>query len=69
MSAANIASQNVASRFAFIETLSSEFLFRTGYGVYVFLDPVDVELLFEAYCGGDAPILAFARQCVKKALA
>jgi len=68
MSASNITHQSVASRFAFIETLSSEFLSRTGCGVYVFLNPLDVESLFEAYCDGDMPILAFARQCVKKAL-
>ncbi|MDD2759597.1 MAG: hypothetical protein PHH11_04825 [Methylomonas sp.] len=69
MSASNIASQTVAGRFAFIETLSSEFLSRTGFGVYVFLNPLDVDQLFEAYCGGELPILAFARQCVRKTLA
>ena len=69
MSRSNIVSQSVASRFAFIETLSSAFLSRTGFGVYVFLNPVDVDQLFDAYCGGNMPILAFAKQCVKKALA
>ena len=69
MSAANSSRPSIASRFAFIETLSGEFLSKTGRGVYVFLSPFDVERLFELYCGSDMPILTYARQCVKKTVA
>lgn len=69
MSAATLNSSSTVSRFAFIETLSGEFLSQTGCGVYVFLNPLDIEQLFETYCGGSLPMLAFTRQCVKKTLA
>lgn len=65
MLSSNTIESTVSDRFAFIETLSGEFLSRTGCGVYVFLNPVAIEQLFETFSRGDTPILAFARQCVR----
>ena len=55
-------------RFAFIETLSREFVAMTGCGVYVFLNPLDVDQLFNNYVNLGMPIRAFARQCVRNVL-
>lgn len=56
------------SRFTFIETLSGEFVAMTGYGVYVYLNPVDIDQLFNRYLAHGMPIRDFARQCVKNVL-
>ncbi|QPK64308.1 hypothetical protein IVG45_04895 [Methylomonas sp. LL1] len=52
-------------RFAFIEMLSREFVAMTGCGVYVYLNPLDVDQLFNNYQNLRMPIRAFARQCIK----
>lgn len=58
-------SSDYIERFAFIETLSREFVDMTGCGIYVFLNPLDVDQLFDKYLNLDLPIRVFARQCVK----
>lgn len=68
MSAFSLSSNAYQARFAFIETLSGEFISRTGMGVYAYLDPGAVEQLFERYQTLDVPVLAYARQCVRKIL-
>jgi len=55
-------------RFTFFETLSGEFIAMTGYGVYVYLTPVDIDQLFNHYLNHSVPIRRFARQCVKDTL-
>lgn len=52
-------------RFAFIEGLSREFLALTGCGVYVFLNPLDLDVLFDKYQSLGLSMRAFARQCVR----
>ena len=52
-------------RFAFIEGLSREFVAMTGCGVYVFLNPLDLNLLFDNYQSLGMSMRDFARQCVK----
>ena len=52
-------------RFAFIEGLSREFLAMTGCGVYVFLNPLDLDQLFDKYQSLGISMRAFARQCVR----
>jgi hypothetical protein len=55
-------------RFTFLETLSGEFIAMTGYGIYVYLTPVDIDQLFNHFLNHDTPIRKFARQCVKDTL-
>lgn len=55
-------------RFTFLETLSGEFIAMTGYGIYVYLTPVDIDQLFNDFLHRDTPIRKFARQCVKDTL-
>ncbi|PPD32624.1 MAG: hypothetical protein CTY19_10860 [Methylomonas sp.] len=52
-------------RLAFIEGLSREFLALTGRGVYVFFNPLDLDVLFDKYLSLGMSIRAFARQCVR----
>ena len=52
-------------RIAFIETLSREFIAITGCGVYVFLNPLDLNQLFDKYQNLGLSMRAFARQCVR----
>ena len=52
-------------RILFIETLSNQFLAMTGCGVYVYLNPVAINGLFNQYMSDSLPIDIFARQCVK----
>ncbi len=54
-----------AIRLVFFETLTGEFLSMTGYGIYVYLTPVDIDQLFNHFIKHDTPIRKFARQCVK----
>jgi len=54
-----------ASRLAFIEILSAEFLSRTGVGVYVYLTPVDINSLFKLYLSNNLTITIFVRQYVR----
>lgn len=56
------------ARFVFIETLSAESIARTGYGIYVYLSPLEIEQLYGQYQHLGAPIRDYARQCVKNAL-
>lgn len=55
-------------RFAFIETLSREFVDKTGCGIYVFLSPLDIDQLFENFLHLGMPIRMFARQCIRNVL-
>lgn len=57
------------ARIIFIETLSAESISRTGYGIYVYLTPMDIDQLYGQYQTLGAPIKDYARQCVMKALA
>lgn len=68
MDAFNEINDMYVERFAFIETLSREFINRTGCGVYVYLNPLDIDQLFNNYMSLSMPIRAFARQCVRKVL-
>lgn len=52
-------------RFAFIEGLSREFVNMTGCGVYVFLNPLDLDQLFDKYQSLGLSMRVFARQCVR----
>ena len=52
-------------RFAFIEGLSREFVAMTGCGVYVFFNPLDLDLLFDKYQSLGMSMRAFAKQCVR----
>ncbi len=56
------------ARTMFIENLSHQFIAVTGCGVYAYLDPVDVNGLFNNYVSDALPIDAFIRQCVKDVL-
>ena len=68
METVNVVNPLGVKRFAFIEALTNEFVAMTGYGVYVYLDPIDVERLFMNYQKLSMPIGAFVRQCVENEL-
>jgi hypothetical protein len=55
-------------RTLFVETLSQQFIALTGCGVYVYLNPVDVNGLFNQFLSDTLSINTFARQCVKNVL-
>jgi len=56
------------ARFDFIEALSLEFVMRTGCGIYVYLDPVDVNELFNQFQDQGLTIRAFARRIIRNVL-
>ena len=58
----------INDRFSFIQILSEQFVAMTGYGVYVYLSPDDVETLFNRYQNENSPIRIFVRCCVKSTL-
>lgn len=53
------------ARFDFIEALSLEFVMRTGCGIYVYMNPADVNDLFSQFQNQALSIRAFARQVIK----
>lgn len=53
-------------RTIFVETLSGEFLLRTGFGVYAFLAPMDINLLFKEYLHQPKTLKIFSKSCVRK---
>lgn len=55
-------------RMAFFETLSQQFIAVTGCGVYVYLNPVDINGLFNQFMNGNMPIQIFVQECVKNVL-
>jgi len=56
-------------RIIFIETVSRQFVAITGCGIYVYLNPVAINELFNRYLDSSVSINTFARQCVKKVVA
>ncbi len=56
------------TRTMFVENLSHQFIAVTGCGVYAYLDPVDVNALFNIYVNDTLPVEVFIRQCVKDLL-
>jgi len=64
----NEISQLSNTRTLFVETLSQQFIALTGCGVYVYLNPVDINGLFNQYLSDTLSINTFARQCVKNVL-
>ncbi|CAD6878800.1 hypothetical protein [Methylomonas albis] len=57
-----------STRTLFVETLSQQFIALTGCGVYVYLNPVDINGLFNQYLSDTLSIDTFARQCVKNVM-
>jgi hypothetical protein len=57
-----------SSRTQFIEALSHQFISLTGCGIYVYLNPIDINSLFNQYINDSMPLRAFARQCVKNVM-
>jgi hypothetical protein len=53
---------------AFIDYLSAEAIAITGRGIYVYLNPLEIEQLFEQY-QSTTPLQDFARRCVRATLA
>lgn len=49
----------------FMDNLSGEFIAQTGYGAYVYLNPVDIERLFENYRHQNTPMRALVRQLLR----
>lgn len=56
------------TRTDFIEMLSHQFVSMTGCGVYVYLNPLAINSLYNQYLNESMPIRTFARQCVKDLL-
>ena len=55
------------ARVTFVETLLAESLAITGYGIYIYLSPLDIETLFNMHLNSGSPLREFVRQCVKDA--
>lgn len=53
---------------AFLDALSGEFIARTGYGAYVYLNPLDIHQLFKDYLDHRMPIRDYVKQSVKGVL-
>ncbi len=53
-------------RAIFIETLSDEFTSKTGVGVYAYLAPMDINLLFKEYLHQRGTLRLFTKGCVRK---
>jgi len=53
-------------RAIFIETLSGEFLLKTGFGAYAFLAPTDINHLFKEYLHQPQTLKIFSKSCVRK---
>lgn len=49
---------------AFLDALSGEFLARTGFGPYVFLNPFDIHQLFKEYLKQATPIREYVKKSV-----
>ncbi|NJA08395.1 hypothetical protein ACQE3E_02335 [Methylomonas sp. MED-D] len=49
----------------FMDNLSGEFIAQTGYGAYVYLNPVDIERLFQDYRQQNMPIRNLVRRLLK----
>lgn len=64
----NEITQLSSTRTLFVETLSQQFIALTGCGVYVYLNPVDINGLFNKYLSDTLSIDTFARQCVKNVM-
>lgn len=56
------------ARFDFIEALSLEFVIKTGCGIYVYLNPVDINELFNQFQSQGVSIRAFARRVIRELL-
>ena len=56
------------ARSAFIETLSDEFIATTGYGVYAYMNPLDINRLFKQYQQHGTSPREFAKLFVKNSL-
>lgn len=60
--------REIIDQFSFHERLSAQFVAVTGYGVFVYLNPLDVEQLYRRYLNHPTPIKDFLRQCVRNVL-
>ncbi len=65
MKALNESTDLGTARSAFIETLSDEFIATTGYGVYAYLNPLDINQLFRQYLKHGTSLREFARGYVR----
>lgn len=55
-------------RSTFIETLSEEFIALTGYGAYAFLNPLDINRLFNQYLEDTRSLREFTKNLVRQSL-
>ncbi len=58
-----------AVRETFIQALSDEFTARSGFGVYAYLGPLDINQLFKTYLRQRLPLRPFIKPHVKRLLA
>ncbi len=52
-------------RAIFIETLSGEFLLKTGFGAYAYLVPTDINHLFKEYLHQSQTLKIFSKSYVR----
>jgi hypothetical protein len=69
MSTLNEPSEELIARAAFIETLSDEFIALTGFGVYAYLNPLEINRLFHQYLKQALSLRQFVRSCVRQTYA
>ncbi len=56
------------ARFDFIEAMSLELIIKTGCGIYVYFNPVDIDDLFINYRNQGLSIKAFTKQIIRNVL-
>ena len=49
----------------FIHILSAEFITKTGYGMYAYITPVDVDKAYQDYRHSNIPMQLFVREYVR----
>jgi len=45
--------------------LSAEFITKTGYGMYAYITPVDLDKAYQDYRHGNTPMQVFVREYVR----
>lgn len=68
MKTSNHKHENQVVHAAFLDALSGEFIARTGCGVYVYLNPVDIYRMFNDYQSHSTPVRDYVKQVVKSFL-
>ncbi len=54
----------ISDRATFTKEFNDHYLSITGYGIYSYFNPVEIDLFFNRYLNECVPIRSFVRQCI-----